>query len=261
MVKTIFYKSLAVKFIHFIIRDMKRNVLLNSLMIWLGIILIASVLSQASAAVLPASVVKETRDISAFTRLDISGAFEVFLVQGNTSELIIEADEEIIDRIVTRVSGGELEIFVKGTIRSHKTMKAYITFKELSEIELSGAVNLDGGNVMQFDKLDLELSGSCEVVVEMEAKSLDLDLSGASKLTIDGVVGFLDADCSGACKLYLAGLKATTVNFDCSGASTAEFWVTESLDVEGSGASNVHYKGEPKTVNVNTSGASSVKKI
>jgi hypothetical protein len=240
---------------------MKRNVLLNSLMIWLGIVLIASVLSQANAAVLPAQAIKETRDISAFTKLDISGAFEVFLVQGNTHELIIEADEDIMDKIVTRVSGGELEIFVKGTIRSYKTMKAYITFNALSEIELSGAVNLEGGNVMQFDKLDLELSGACEVVAELEANRLDLDLSGASKLTIDGVVGYLDADCSGACKLYLADLKATTVDFDCSGASSAEFWVTESLDVEGSGASNVRYKGEPKTVNVNTSGASSVKKF
>ncbi len=240
---------------------MKRNVLLNSLMIWLGIILIASVLSQANAAVLPVSAVKETRDISAFTRLDVSGAFEVFLVQGDAHELIIEADDDIMDRIETRVSGGELEIFVRGTIRSYKTMKAYITFKDLSEIELSGAVQLEGGNKMQFDKLELEMSGASEVALEMEANSLDIDLSGASKLTIEGVVGNLDADCSGACKLYLANLKATTVDFDSSGASSAEFWVTESLDVEGSGASNIRYKGEPKKVNVNTSGASSVRKF
>lgn len=240
---------------------MKRNALLNSLMIWLGIMLIASLLSQTYAAVMPASVVKETRIVGNFTKLDVSGAFEVFLVQGNARELVIEADEDIIDRVITKVSGSELEIYMRSPLRSYKKMKVYLTFEEIDEIELSGAVKLRGGNLMQFNKLDLELSGACDVAFEMEAQHIDLDLSGASKLSLTGIVEGIKADCSGASELFLSELKATHIDFESSGASTAKFWVTESLNVDGSGASDVRYKGEPKTLNVNASGATTVKKL
>ncbi|HOI31465.1 MAG: DUF2807 domain-containing protein [Bacteroidales bacterium] len=240
---------------------MKRNALLNSLMIWLGIMLIASLLSQTNASVLPAPVAKETRNVGNFTSLDISGAFEVFLVQGSTTEVVVEADEDIIDRIITKVDDHELNIYLKGTVRSFKKMKVYITFNELEGIDLSGAVQLTGGNNLQFNRLDLELSGACDVAFDLEAQIIDLDLSGASKLKLNGNVENIKAECSGASKLHLVDLKAAHIDFDSSGASTAEFWVTESLNVDGSGASNVRYKGEPKTLNVNSSGATTVKKF
>jgi hypothetical protein len=240
---------------------MKRNALLNSLMIWLGILLIASFLSQANAANSSAPAIKETRNVGSFKSLEVSGAFEVYLVQGSQEEVIIEADDDLIDRIVTKVSGDELEIYVKGTVRSFKKMKAYITFRELSEIEISGAVQLAGGNAMQFDRLDLDLSGACDVQLDMEANKLNLDLSGASKLELNGTVDQIDADCSGASKIYLEGLKARSVYFESSGASTAVLWVTDYLNIEGSGASTIRYKGEPKTLNVESSGATTVKKI
>lgn len=204
---------------------------------------------------------REDRTISGFTRLEVSGGFEVMLTQGNDESVTIEADENIIDNIKTRVTGNTLEVYTKGIIRNYRTMRVYITFKQLESIELSGAVKVIADQSLQFDRLDLDISGACSLEFDMEADRLNLDLSGASKLRLNGYVNYLDADCSGSSKLMLAGLKTKKVSFDSSGASTAEFWVTESLDVESSGASNVRYKGNPARVNVENSGASSVKKM
>jgi len=204
---------------------------------------------------------REDRSISGFTRLEVSSSFEVILTQGNSESLTIEADEHIIDKIKTRVTGNTLEVYTKGTIRNYKVMRVYITFKQLESIELSGAVKITADQSLQFDRLKLDISGACSLEFDMEADRLDLDLSGASKLILNGFVNYLDADCSGSSKLMLAGLKTKTIFLDSSGATTAEFWVTELLDVKSSGASNVRYKGEPKTVNLDNSGASSVKKM
>lgn len=204
---------------------------------------------------------REDRTITGFTKLEVSGGFEIVLTQGNSESLTIEADENIMSNIQTRLTGSTLEIYTKGTIRNYRIMRVYITFKQLESIELSGAVKVTADQSLQFDRLDFDISGACTIEFDMEADRLDLDLSGASKLILNGYVNYLEADCSGASKLMLAGLKTKRISFESSGASTAEFWVTESLDVESNGASNVRYKGNPATVNVENSGASSVKKM
>jgi len=233
----------------------------NKIMLILLSLILGFSFQQVSANNSTLTPDREDRSVSGFTQLEVSGAFEIVLTQGNTESLTIEADEKIMSSIKTRVTGNTLEIYTKGTIRNYKVMRVYVTFKQLESIDLSGAVKVTADQSLQFDRLDLDISGACTIEFDMEADRLDLDLSGASKLSLNGYVNYLEADCSGSSKLMLAGLKTKRISFESSGASTAEFWVTESLDVETSGASNVRYKGNPATVNVENSGASSVKKM
>jgi len=216
---------------------------------------------QLSAGVTGFAPDNDDRSISGFTKLDVSGGFEIILTQGRSESLTIEADKKVLNNIKTRVTGKTLEIYTKGTIRNYSKIRIYLTFKQLESIDLSGAVKLIADQSLQFDRLELDISGACTIEFDMEADRLDLDLSGASKLMLNGYVNHLEADCSGSSKLLLAGLKTKTISLDSSGATTAEFWVTESLDVESSGASSIRYKGEPKSINVDNSGASSVKKM
>lgn len=240
---------------------MERKSTFNKFMFIILILMIGISIQQVSANNISGSSDREDRSISGFTELEVSGAFEIVLTQGNSESLTIEADENIMDNIKTRITGNTLEIYTKGTIRNYRVMRVYITFKQLESIDLSGAVKVTADQSLQFDRLDLDISGACTIEFDMEADRLDLDLSGASKLYLNGYANYMEADCSGSSKLMLSGLKTKRISFESSGASTAEFWVTESLDVESSGASNVRYKGNPATVNVENSGASSVKKM
>jgi hypothetical protein len=240
---------------------MKRKSTFNSFVFIMLSLMLGFSIQQLSANNFSNSSDREDRSISGFTELEVSGAFEIVLTQGNTESLTIEADENIMGNIKTRITGNTLEIYTKGTIRNYRVMRVYITFKQLESIDLSGAVKVTADQSLQFDRLDLDISGACIIEFDMEADRLDLDLSGASKLYLNGYANYMDADCSGSSKLMLSGLKTKRISFESSGASTAEFWVTESLDVESSGASNVRYKGNPATVNVENSGASSVKKM
>ena len=49
------------------------------------------------------NVIKETRSVSSFNGIEISGAFDVYLKQGTTEEVIIEADDNILPLIRTDV--------------------------------------------------------------------------------------------------------------------------------------------------------------
>ncbi len=202
----------------------------------------------------------EKREVGNFSRLDVSAGFEVILTHGSQPEVLIEADDNLMKTIITKVEGNELNIYVKGSVSPCSPMKAYITFVNLSEIELSGAVKLHSPELLDFDRLLLDLSGASAIEMETRIDALKADMSGASLMNLKGSAKNADIECSGASNIQMFEFQVENMNLELSGASSAEVWASQNLKVDASGASKARYKGNPRIV-VDTSGASSVKKI
>lgn len=204
-------------------------------------------------------VVKETRKIRSFDAIDISSAFEVELTQSDVESLVIEADENLMDHIYTEVVGGTLKIYTKGNIRNINTMKAYISFKMISEIEVSGACEIVGMNKMKFDEFTFDASGASEIQLNFTATQVELDLSGASEIYFSGYADKLEVDASGAVEINALDFEVKKCKIDVSGACSVKVFVTEDLEIEASGATRVRYKGKP-SIEIEVSGASSVRR-
>ncbi|MCD4724038.1 MAG: DUF2807 domain-containing protein [Bacteroidales bacterium] len=205
------------------------------------------------------NVVKEERTVSGFTSLEVSGAFNVFLYQGKSESLTVEADQNLMEFIITEVKGDKLEIYTKGTIRKATKLNIYLTFEELEMIDISGAVSLVGEDKMIFHELNLDGSGATEIDLIMDVELLEADLSGASEINLSGEAKFVSLELSGASEISAFDFKVVHFELDVSGAADANIYVTENLDVEISGAASVRYKGSPH-VNSEISGAGSIKR-
>lgn len=203
-------------------------------------------------------VVKEDREVSGFTSLKISSAFDVFLFQGSQEALTIEADENLIPHIKTEIKGDMLRIYTDENIRDYKKMNIYLTFEELEMIDISGAVSISAEDLLNFDELKLEGSGASEIDLEMEVKLLKADFSGASEIDLKGSAKSATFDLSGASDIDALDFEIGDLTLDVSGASDAKVYVTGNLEVDASGASSVRYKGSPH-VQSDVSGAGSVK--
>ncbi len=202
---------------------------------------------------------KETRNISSFDAIDVSSAFEIYLTQGNSESLVIEADDNLLDLIITEVKSGTLKIYVKGNVRNVKDMKAFISFKMLDKIELSGACDLFGENTFKFNDIDIESSGASDMEMTFTADKVYLDLSGASEVEFVGSADVLTVDVSGAADIHAQEFEVRKCTIDASGASTIKVFATDELSVDASGASTVRYKGKP-SINMDSSGASSIRR-
>jgi hypothetical protein len=210
---------------------------------------------------LSASAAKQDRSVKNFSKIEISGAFDVTMTQGTVEKLSIDADDKVLNKIITEVKGGTLIIRMENNNFSHNDIRAELTFINLDGIEISGAVKITGTNHMKFTGLDINGSGASKLNLDFTATKLDCDFSGASNVTLKGNTSDLDADLSGASDLDAEGLKAVNCTLECSGASKASVFATASLKVEGSGATQVSYAGNPTNLDTDMSGASKLNKI
>lgn len=202
---------------------------------------------------------KETREVTSFNKIDIGGAFEVYLKQGDNESLVIEADENLLELITTQVSGKTLKVCTEKNIRKSKKLNLYITFTDLENIDVSGAVEVKSQNTLKFDNLKIEGSGASDVELELIVDKLEGDFSGASEIELSGSADEFYLDMSGAGELDAYDFEANNVTLDISGAGSARIYAKENLKVRASGAASVKYKGNPR-VDSRISGASSVKK-
>lgn len=225
-------------------------------------IIISSVFASCNFNCVPRSgrEVAETRNVPAFKRLELSGAMKVYIRQSSNSTVNIEADENVIKHIKTRVSGGTLEIDPSLNICDGGEIKVYVTTPSLEGLTASGAVEVDNGGLIMAKDFKIHMSGTCKIKLNLETGHLESESSGAAELTLSGKAAIHDVEMSGACSLSAFGLKVARYNISTSGACGVKVSVDEELNVSSSGAGQVEYKGNPRSVNNKTSGASSVTK-
>jgi hypothetical protein len=179
----------------------------------------------------------ESRPISEFSKVEVTGGYEVEWTTGKPA-LTISAAENLLPLINTVVSGDTLKIDATENFNTSKSIKIVVSSPTLEAVELTG------GNTLTAS----QLSGP----------GLKLESTGASKINLSGSVTNLNATLTGASRLKAKSLPAENCTLSLVGASEADVTVSGALKVSVTGASSVTYSGNPKTVDKEATGASSI---
>jgi hypothetical protein len=201
-------------------------------------------------------------DFSGFTRVGVGSAFEVDINQGDDYAVAVTVDDNIVEYLDVRVDGDTLLIGLRPSLRlgfRNMVLRAEITMPDLAGLDLSGATRTRVNGFSNDRMVDIEVSGASQLTGDLTSGEMNVEASGASRVELNGETGALDARASGASTLRLQDLASTDTRVDASGASTIVVNPSGRLTGDASGASTVRYAGSPSTVQVDTSGASSVR--
>ena len=209
----------------------------------------------------------ELRDAKNFHGISVSNAFDVYLSQGNDEAVAVSASEtKVRDKIKVEVKDGMLHIYLEGDQKfwrifkgNRLKLKAYISFKTLDKIRVSGACDVRMSGTLTSDNLDVNLSGASDWKEgKLDVKKLDVNISGASRMSVTGSAANIDVDASGASDFKGYDFTVDYCDAKASGASNVSITVNKELSARASGASNVRFKGEGLIRNIHTSGASNI---
>lgn len=205
----------------------------------------------------------ETRTALDFNSIDVSGSIDVIIRHDSVRSIKIETDENLLEYVQVIDEGDKLVIHTERGFRLNTTkgIKVYISSPIFRYLEASGACNYFSENkISSSEKISFDLSGSCDVKVELDAPAVEADLSGACSVQLKGKTKDLRVEGSGSSDFKCMELLAENVEVDISGSGYAEVYASVKLDVSVSGSGDIKYKGNA-TVSQHVSGAGSVKKV
>jgi Putative auto-transporter adhesin, head GIN domain len=170
----------------------------------------------------------ESRPVSGFTKVELSGMGELAIEKTGTESLTISAEDNILPRLTSEVSGDTLTLGAKPntSIVPTKPITYSLTVKDLTGLAVSG-------------------SGSIHVP-NLTTAALSIELSGSGTITASGTVNDQDLEISGSGHYQAEQLMSKTTKAVISGSGTASVVATDVLDVKISGSGTLTYSGNPQ---------------
>jgi len=209
------------------------------------------------------NVTTQTRSAGQFNSVEVSGSINVYARQDSSASIRVEADENLQQYIETRNDGGVLVIRSQEgyNLRPSRQIKVYVSTGTFKSFEASGACDLfSEGKITSASEVSYDLSGSCDVTMDVNAPKVSADASGACTIKLTGQTKDFHVHGSGSTDIKSFDLLAENVDLDISGAGDAEIYASVKISGTISGAASVKYKGAAQT-DIHTSGATSVSKV
>lgn len=248
---------------------------------------------------------REVRNVENFNKISFGFPGKLYLKQGSPQKVELEGDSDVLQEVETEVDGGRLRIgredkWFKWNSNDDR-ITVYITVPNIEGVSVSGSGHIIGQTTIRTDDIDLNVSGSGSLSLEVEAsgdvdagvsgsgdmdlkghfESFESDVSGSGKVSLDaridntadfGISGSgkieasgsadrVKAQISGSGKVLAANLETNSCDVRISGSGGVEINVKNELDANITGSGSVSYKGSPKKVNSHSTGSGKVKKI
>lgn len=205
------------------------------------------------------NVTESNRTVSGIMSVEVEDGIDLYISQGNSESLKIEADQNLHQYIKTEMDGDNLRIYLSKIVRKAKKLSVYLTIKQLKGIGVSGGSDLYTKTTLKANALSVICSGGSDAKIEVEVNELKFKASGGSDGYIKGTAKSLLAKASGGSDIHASNLAAGDCEIEVTGGSDAKINVSGKLDVRASGGSDVSYTGRPTQVNSNASGGSDLR--
>jgi hypothetical protein len=178
------------------------------------------------------------RQVPPFSCTELAGTNSVTVRIGEARAVVVRADENLLDRVTTRVGAGKLTIGDLGSFTARSPMAVEIGTPSLEAVALTGdgIVSVAGAGGNHFT----------------------VQLAGTGLVQVSGAVDRLDARLDGTGNLELGDLPARDVEAILSGTGRVVVKPRRTLDASVPGTGSIVYRGHPAKVTTSITGTGAV---
>ncbi|MEM7572722.1 MAG: head GIN domain-containing protein [Bacteroidota bacterium] len=175
----------------------------------------------------------EERFVAVFSGLRIADDMQATVTFGDEVEVLLTANDNLLDRIRTEVNGGILEVsLLRGNYRDVDISLA-ITLPDLSYLKATDDAEITAGTFLDLDELQLEASDD-------------------AKISVMGTVATLNLRSTDGAAINVFDLLATNCDAQVSDGADAETTVQNNLSGRVTDGGDLFYRGNP-TIDVSIS--------
>ena len=204
----------------------------------------------------------EIRNVRDFNAIKVSTGIDLYLKMGDTEEVKVVADDDIIDKLITEVDDGTLHIYMKKSNWTNwgltKTRKVYVTIEKLNAVDVSSGSDVQSENTLTGENLKLRVSSGSDLSLDVVYKNLSLDASSGSDAKVTGKVKNFEAQASSGSDINAKDLECVICKVSASSGSDASIRVSDELYAKASSGADIDYYGNPQIKDIDESSGGDV---
>jgi hypothetical protein len=194
---------------------------------------------------------------SAFSK-DLERGLEVVISQSELKKIEVEADQNLLEHISTKVENGVLIITSDESIDSSETMIVRVQMPVIEGLTATSGSKITVGTTLKGTSIRLDSSSGSEIEAFLEYDEVRSTSSSGSSITLIGIALKLFTDASSGSDITAKSLEANTVKSEASSGSTTSVNALQELTASASSGASIKSVSKPSIINKDESSGGNV---
>ncbi|WP_299101416.1 head GIN domain-containing protein [uncultured Winogradskyella sp.] len=206
------------------------------------------------------NVINVERSISNdFESIKISQGIDLYITQSNNIALTVEADENLMDLIMTEVVDGTLRIYSTENIRRATSKKVLLNIETISSIKGTSGSSVYSKNTLEVDKLELHTTSGTHIKVDVKTKKLECSTTSGSEIEVSGITETLYANATSGSDIDASDLQAESSDVRATSGADISVNTSKTLIAKATSGGDIRYSGNPEKIETADSSAGRVR--
>lgn len=196
-----------------------------------------------------------------FDGIHVKMGVQLFINQGESYDAVIEAEDEIIDKVVIKNKNGELDIYIENPPgfnifdwKSYKyPVKVYLTCRDIKELKASSGAKAESQGLLTAGQIDIEAFSGAQIKLSLNASAVEAEASSGAQIKLDGQGDGIEADASSGAQIDAYGFVASNGSGEASSGAQVRLFVNGKAKGSASSGGNVTVKGDVVLTSVDSS--------
>lgn len=195
-----------------------------------------------------------------FNAIEVSRGLDVYLTQGESENVRVQADENLQDIITVKIENGVLNISAEENISSAASKKIMVNFKNINRISSSSGSDVFSTHAILAEELKIFTSSGSDVELEVEVENLICESSSGSDIKLSGTTNIFRADASSGSDIKAAQLKALKTTAHANSGADITVNTSKELTASANSGGDIKYYGNPEKVEKNDGPSGNISK-
>lgn len=195
-----------------------------------------------------------------FDAIEVSRGIDVFLTQSDAVGIVVEADENLHDIIITKVENNILHIYADENISYSAEKKVHVNFEDVSKIKATSGSDVYATNTIRVDEIELTTTSGADMELDIDVNVADCRSTSGSDLRISGRTNKLIAEATSGSDIKAGSLKASTCEARATSGADITVNTAQELYAKASSGGDIKYYGNPEKVSKKDGVSGSVRK-
>ena len=180
----------------------------------------------------------ETRELKPFNGIHAKGNIKIIWSQGSPQEVKIEGNKNSLNSIKTIAENGVLNVYAEEEDKKKGIVVMHLTVDTINRFILDKC-RMESDSKVSLDNVRIELHSASYLKLKGEANTASIYCNSNSRFSGESFTihdGYIETE----------------------NISAAHIGKTNKLNIKAKDSSRVYYSGQPKSINISTSGSGSV---